>query len=107
MKGRMALSCVLTLCLVCTLGITALFVLMAPAEATADEEDAALAVDFGSVGLYRYTAAGWVPKLNSNDPVTMVAVDIDHDAHQELAVSFTGLGLYLWDESTGWKKIHT
>ncbi|MCP4345819.1 MAG: hypothetical protein GY795_09870 [Desulfobacterales bacterium] len=36
----------------------------------------------------------------------MVATDIDGDGQDELAVSFAGMGLYIWDAASGWSRIN-
>ncbi len=77
---------------------------------TWDAEDAVeygtgLAVDFGANGLWHYDEATWT-QLTSDDADMMVAVDIDNDGHDELAASFEGYGLKIYDEVNGWKMIN-
>jgi probable HAF family extracellular repeat protein len=65
--------------------------------------------DFGAAyGLWSYnTSSRWV-QLNTADADRMVAADTDGDGKDELAVSFPGWGLYLYEPETGiWQRINT
>ncbi|MCP4346514.1 MAG: hypothetical protein GY795_13435 [Desulfobacterales bacterium] len=66
-----------------------------------------LVVDFGSSqGLFGYDENDlWTP-LNDNDPDAVIAADFDGNGQDELAVSFAGMGLYIWNEINGWSKIN-
>ncbi len=68
------------------------------------EFNGGLILDFASLGLFGYENDLWTP-LNSYDPGAMVATDIDSDGQDELAVSFPGMGLYIWD-GAGWSRIN-
>jgi hypothetical protein len=65
--------------------------------------------DFGAAyGLWSYnTSDGWV-RLNPEDPDKIVSADTDGDGEDELAVSFVGWGLYIYEPSGDrWQKINT
>jgi hypothetical protein len=65
--------------------------------------------DFGAAyGLWSYSESGGWVQFNSADPDLMVAVDIDNDGQDELAVSFAGYGLYTYAPVGGiWQQINT
>jgi hypothetical protein len=67
-----------------------------------------IAVDFGAThGLWYWDASGsWVQR-NTVDPGLMTVVDIDKDGVEELVVSFSGFGLYYFDETIGWQLLNT
>ena len=44
---------------------------------------------------------------NTVDPGQMTAVDIDNDGVEEMVVSFSGYGLYYFDETNGWQLLNT
>ena len=58
-----------------------------------------LAFDYGVYGLWSWTQAGGWQQLNTVDPGQMVAVDIDNDSQDELAVTFSGYGLWIYDST--------
>jgi hypothetical protein len=64
--------------------------------------------DYGATyGLWKWTQAGnWVQR-NYVDPGQMTVVDIDRDGLDELVVSFSGYGLYYYDEATGWHLLNS
>jgi hypothetical protein len=66
-----------------------------------------IACDFGAAyGLWNWSqGGGWVQR-NTVDPGQMTAVDIDNDAVEELVVSFSGYGLYYFDETDGWQLLN-
>ena len=43
---------------------------------------------------------------NTVDPAQISAVDIDNDAVEELVVSFSGYGVYYFDETDGWQLLN-
>jgi hypothetical protein len=65
--------------------------------------------DYGSAyGLWAWTKAGGWQQLNTVDPDKIVAVDIDNDGQDELAVSFVGYGLFTYEPVGGiWQQINT
>jgi len=48
---------------------------------------------------------GW-QRRNTVEPGQMTVVDIDKDGQEELAVSFSGYGLYYFDETYGWQWLN-
>ena len=44
---------------------------------------------------------------NTVAPGQMVAVDIDNDTKEELAVTFSGYGLWIYDPTSGWSQLNT
>jgi hypothetical protein len=65
----------------------------------------ALVIDFGTSGLWLYDG-NWT-RLNGNNAVDMVAVDIDDDGQDELVACFESLGMYIYDETNGWSKFNS
>ena len=67
-----------------------------------------IAVDYGAAnGLWAWSqGGGWVQR-NTVDPGQMTVVDIDNDGVEELVVSFSGFGLYYFDETIGWQLLNT
>ena len=67
-----------------------------------------LVFDYGIYGLWYWTQAGGWQQWNTVEPGQMVAVDIDNDGQDELAVTFSGYGLWIYDPSnappTGGRK---
>ena len=70
-----------------------------------------LAFDYGVYGLWYWTQAGLWQQWNTVEPGQMVAVDIDNDGQEELAVTFSGYGLWIYDPgnapATRWTQINT
>jgi hypothetical protein len=66
-----------------------------------------IAVDYGAAyGLWVWSqGGGWVQR-NTVDPGKMTTVDIDKDGVEELVVSFSGFGLYYFDETIGWQLLN-
>jgi hypothetical protein len=69
-----------------------------------------LIVDFGEIyGLWHYDQEGlpdW-SLLNAVDPDLMTALDINNDGRDELAASFSGHGLYIYDPINLWMPINS
>jgi hypothetical protein len=67
-----------------------------------------IAFDYGTThGLWVWSqTGGWVQR-NTVDPGQMTVVDIDKDSVEELVVSFSGFGLYYYDETNGWQLLNT
>jgi hypothetical protein len=60
-----------------------------------------------SYGLWSDSTVGCCVLFNTADPGLMVAVDIDKDGVEELVVSFSGYGLYYFDETNSWRLLNT
>jgi hypothetical protein len=66
-----------------------------------------IAVDYGAAyGLWVWSQGGGWQQRNTVDPGQMTAVDIDNDGVEELVVSFSGFGLYYFDETIGWQWLN-
>ena len=63
-----------------------------------------IALDFGDSGFYRYNSSDGLTRLHSTSPETMTSADIDGDGVDELVASFSGSGLYVWDDAQ-WNRI--
>ncbi len=69
-----------------------------------------IACDYGAAyGLWSWTqASGW-QQLNTVDPGLMVTVGVDNDNQGELAVTFSGYGLWIYDPNTPanrWRQLN-
>ena len=53
-----------------------------------------------------WDTAGGRQQQNAVDPGQMTVVDIDNDGVEELVVSFSGYGLYYFDEIDGWQFLN-
>jgi uncharacterized protein YkwD len=78
-----------------------------PAESARDE----LLGDFGSAyGLWHYDRVGGWQQVNTVDPGLMVAVDVDGDGQDELAATFSGYGLWIYDPGNApanrWRQLN-
>lgn len=71
--------------------------------------DRAIAIDFGSAyGLYVYDQTSKWRQLSPVNPSGMVAVDMDKDGQDDLAIYFPGYGLYIYyTAGTWWSRITT
>ena len=56
-----------------------------------------LAIDFGSLGIYTYSTDPGFVRLTTKNPDYMASADVDSDGTLELAASFSGLGVSIWD----------
>jgi len=70
-----------------------------------------IACDYGAAyGLHSWTQAGGWQQLNTVDPGLMVAVDVDNDRQEELVVTFSRFGLWVYDPGKApayrWKQIN-
>ena len=66
-----------------------------------------IAVDYGAAyGLWVWSQGGGWQQRNTADPGQMTTVDIDGDGVEDLVVSFSGFGLYYFDETIGWQLLN-
>lgn len=62
-----------------------------------------IVADFGSVGLWLWSAGGW-SSITGVNPDGMIAADTDGDNKDEVVVDFGAVGLWIWDDGT-WTQL--